>query len=126
MGGRSDRYVVGEAVAANYNPLDPRDAVIETPFPFVAAMGIVVVAILLGIGWHIYVTQLRMPPGGVVARDVSTPAAAGERECQGSLMVSRGLHSPPAASHFASRLSSRPQTAEPREMRAAHVFAQQV
>lgn len=68
VGGRSDRYVVGETVTAHYNPVDPREAVIETPFPFVAAMGIVVGVILLGIGWHIYVSQLRMPRGGVVAQ----------------------------------------------------------
>lgn len=59
VGGRRHRYGVGQSVTVHYNPTDPGEAVIETPFPFGAVIGIGFGVLLLGSSWRIYRLHLR-------------------------------------------------------------------
>jgi hypothetical protein len=56
--GRPDRYAVGQRVTAHYNPSDPDEAVLETPFPSVAVLGIILGLGLLGVAVYIYLSRL--------------------------------------------------------------------
>lgn len=54
MNGQRGRYVVGQMVTVHYNRADPREAVLETPFPVVETFGIIVGVVIAFAGWNAY------------------------------------------------------------------------
>jgi hypothetical protein len=69
VNGQRNRYVVGQTVTVHYNAADPGETVLETPFPAVAALGIVLGLVLLFVGWDVYRRHLRPRRGGAFERD---------------------------------------------------------
>jgi hypothetical protein len=64
VNGQRGRYVVSHMVTVHYNRADPREAVLETPFPVVETFGIIVGVVFAFAGWNAYQRRRRARHAG--------------------------------------------------------------